>query len=324
MIKPQHHRAFLITVYWTLGLLFLGSIVHATDSSLACPDWPTCFGTMLPDMTGGVFWEHLHRLVAGGLILFFSGALYLAWKEKPSHPWVLKGAMIGLGLLMIQAGLGGMTVLLGLPDAVSTSHLGLAFVFLGLVAVLATVTNPAWTQGLGPGDEVRKTLRRIGISAVALVLVQSLVGAAVRHTDAGMACPDIPLCLGQWIPPISYPMVALHFGHRVLGLMVLAMALWVGHIAFWKGRSVEIARMGVGAALVAMAQVLLGFLSVYYRLAVEPVSLHTLLAAILLVLLVRLVALTWAPAAGAAEPTVDPVAEMDPAAAGTSEGRGGT
>jgi heme A synthase len=114
-------------------------------------------------------------------------------------------------------------------------------------------------------------------------------------------------------------LVALHFGHRVLGLMVLAMALWVGHIAFWKGRSAEVARMGVGAALIAMAQVLLGFLSVYHRLAVEPVSLHTLLAAILLVLLVRLVALTWAPSAVTVGASIDPVAHPDPAGAGTPE-----
>jgi heme A synthase len=322
MIKPQHHRAFLITVYWTLGLLFLGSIVHATESSLACPDWPTCFGTMLPDMVGGVFWEHLHRLVAGGLILFFSGALYLAWKEKPSQAWVVRAAAVGLGLLLVQAVLGGVTVLMLLPDAVSTSHLGLAFVFLGLAVVLATVTSPYWDQGVGPSERVRKSLRRIGISAVILAFAQSLVGAAVRHTDAGMACPDIPLCLGQWIPPLSYPTVALHFGHRVLGLAVLAMALWVGHIAFWKSRSVEIARMGVAAALVAMGQVLLGFLSVYYRLAVEPVSVHTLLAAILLVLLVRLTTLTWAPAP-AKEAGIGSGAGTEPASASAGSSASG-
>jgi heme A synthase len=320
MSRSQHNRAYLITVYWTLGLLFLGSIVHATESSLACPDWPTCFGTMFPDMTGGVFWEHLHRLVAGGLILFFGLALYLAWKERPSQPWVVKATVVGLVLLLIQAVLGGITVLLLLPDAVSTSHLGLAFVFLGLAVVLATVTSPSWSSGIGPSDQSRKPLRRIGIAAVALTLAQSLVGAAVRHTDSGMACPDIPLCLGQLIPPLSYPTVALHFSHRALGLLVLAMVLWVGHIAFWRGKSAEVVRMGVAAALVAMAQVLLGFLSVYYRLAVEPVSLHTLLAATLLVLLVRLVALAWAP--GAAPAAGPDRVEVQPSRAGAG-GPGG-
>ena len=256
MIKPQHHRAFLITVYWTLGLLFLGSIVHATESSLACPDWPTCFGTMFPDMTGGVFWEHLHRLVAGGLILFFGLALYLAWREGPTQPWVTKATTVGLVLLLIQAVLGGVTVLLRLPDAVSSSHLGLAFVFLGLAVVLATVTDPSWGRGVGPTSEIRKSLRKLGSAAVVLTFAQSLVGAAVRHTDAGMACPDIPLCLGRLIPPLSYGTVALHFSHRVLGILVLSMALWVGHVAFWKARSLVIARMGVAAAIVAMAQVL--------------------------------------------------------------------
>lgn len=306
MSRPQHHRAFLITVYWTLGLLFLGSIVHATESSLACPDWPTCFGTMMPDMVGGVFWEHLHRLVAGGLILFFCGALYLAWKENPHHRWVVKGAAIGLVLLLVQAVLGGVTVLLRLPDAVSTSHLGLAFLFLALATVLATVTDPGWSRGRGPDEEARGALRKIAVAAALLVFTQSIVGAVVRHTDAGMACPDIPLCLGQWIPPLSYPMVALHFGHRMLGVVVLATALWVGHIAFWHGKNPGIARLGVAAALVAMAQVLLGFLSVYFRLAVEPVSLHTLLAAVLLALLVRMSTLTWASATAPHRESVDP------------------
>ena len=295
MKRNQHPRAFLFTVLWTLGLLYLGSVVHATGSSLACPDWPTCFGTMVPEMTGGIFWEHLHRLVAGGLILLFSAATYLAFRETPRFPWVTGLALLGIGLLLVQAVLGGITVLFRLPDAVSTSHLGLAFLFLALATVLSTVTADSWASGIGPTPGAATALRRTALVAASLTFLQSLVGAAVRHTDAGMACPDVPLCLGEWIPPFQHGLVALHFGHRVLGILLLITVLLTGHLAFWKGGNRRLRRLGVVVSLVAGTQVLLGFLSVHYRLAVVPVSIHTLLAASLLALLVALAGLTWAP-----------------------------
>src|SRR4051794_38915603 len=49
----------------TYLLILIGGLVHGTGSSLACPDWPTCYGTMMPKMEGGVLVEHSHRLAAG-------------------------------------------------------------------------------------------------------------------------------------------------------------------------------------------------------------------------------------------------------------------
>jgi heme A synthase len=303
MEKTQHPRAFLITVFWTLGLLYLGSVVHATESSLACPDWPTCFGTMVPEMTGGVFWEHLHRLVAGGLILFFGGATYLTFKETPRFRWVRLWALAGMGLLLVQAVLGGITVILRLPGAISTSHLGLAFLFLALVTVLFTVTSNGWDRGGVAEKGSAGVIRLAALAAGILTFLQSIVGAAVRHTDAGVACPDVPLCLGEWIPPFQHGLVALHFGHRLLGIALLGAVLWAGHLAFWRGRGIRMQILGVVAALAALTQVLLGFLSVYFRLAVVPVSLHTLLAATLLALLTTMATLTWAPGPVSGEET---------------------
>ncbi|MGW8266021.1 MAG: COX15/CtaA family protein, partial [Longimicrobiales bacterium] len=157
------------------------------------------------------------------------------------------------------------------------------------------VSAQSWAAGVGPRPAAIPSLRRAALVAASLTFLQSLVGAAVRHTDAGMACPDVPLCLGEWIPPFRHGLVILHFGHRVLGILLLGAVLLTGHLAFWRGGTPMLRRLGVAASLVAGTQVLLGFVSVHTRLAVVPVSLHTLLAATLLTLLVALVCFTWAP-----------------------------
>lgn len=286
-MRTLHPRAFTVSVIWTLALLYLGSVVHATESSLACPDWPTCFGTMVPEMSGGVFWEHLHRLVAGGLLLMWGLAIWLARKETADRPWIFKATLAGMLLLLIQSVFGGLTVIYQLPDLVSTTHLTLAFLFLALAAALASAS--AWARRMGPLDpEQASGLRRWSLWGASLVFAQSVLGALVRHTDAGMACPDAPLCMGQWVPPLESSLVTVHFFHRVLGVVaagaVLALAAW----AVRRRAPAPVRSWTFWAGVLVVLQVTLGFVSVLTGLAVVPVSLHTLIAALLLVILVHL------------------------------------
>jgi len=273
-------------VAWTIALLFLGSVVHATESSLACPDWPTCFGTMVPEMTGGVFWEHLHRLVAGGLVLMFALATWLARQEIPGRPWIFRACLAGIGLLVVQSVFGGLTVIYRLPDLVSTTHLALAFAFLALATVLAAATStpPRSTSGLTPETGAR--LRSYSAGAAALVFAQSVVGALVRHTDAGMACPDVPLCLGQIVPPLVNVQIVSHVAHRGLAVVATFSVLGIAGWAIRQGVMGPVRRWLVAAAFLVVGQVALGVASVLTILAVIPVSLHTLFAAVLLSILV--------------------------------------
>jgi len=282
-----HPRAFKVTVVWTLVLLFLGSVVHATESSLACPDWPTCFGTLVPEMSGGVFWEHLHRLVAGGLLLMFSLATWFARKEARDRPWIIKACWAGIALLLVQSLFGGLTVLYQLPDLVSTTHLALAFGFLGLATFLAAAT----TASRESATDADAGVASFAWVAAGLVFVQSVLGGLVRHMDAGMACPDAPLCLGQVVPPWINAPIITHGAHRVLALIATAVVLTLVVRVLRAQGSPSIRRWAIAAAALVLAQVALGVASVLTVLAVTPVSLHTLVAAGLLASLVYVAAL---------------------------------
>jgi heme A synthase len=296
-----HPRAFKVTVGWTLLLLFLGSVVHATGSSLACPDWPTCYGTMVPEMSGGIFWEHLHRLVAGGLVLMFCLATYLAHKEVRTRRWIVKACWGGIALLLVQSAFGGLTVIFRLPDWMSTTHLALAFSFLSLATFLAAATSRS-------GSNPRSRVAPWAAAGAGLVFVQSVLGALVRHMEAGLACPDAPLCLGQVVPPLVNAPITVHFTHRVLALVVAIFVLAVA-VRVLRAETDPVLRGLAGlAAVLVVTQIGLGFASVLTVLGVVPVSLHTLVAASLLATLVALATLASRAAPAAPTDAQDPAA----------------
>lgn len=309
MKTPAHHRAFSVTVAWTLALLFLGSVVHATGSSLACPDWPTCFGSLTPRMVGGVFWEHLHRLVAGGLVLWFSLTTWLAWRGvPPGRRWVVKTSLAGIGLLLVQAVFGGLTVLWRLPDWVSTTHLGLALAFLALAVVLASATSPERVTRETLAPEIRHFLRVAGGATAGLVFLQSLLGGYVRHSDAGMACGRGILCNGGLVPPAFNHAVGVQYLHRLLGLTVALVVLWLAVALGRRTGDRSLRVLAWTAAGLVVGQVVLGFLGVRTVLGVVPISLHTLVAAGVLAVLVALATRGWLEPAASGAPAATEVA----------------
>ena len=217
----------------TLILILAGGFVTSTGSGLAVPDWPNTYGWFmfafpLDKMVGGIFWEHSHRLIAstvGFLILLL--AFWLARVEP--RAWVRRLGFIALAAVITQGILGGITVLWFLPAPISISHAGLAQIVLCLAVSIAVVTSRGWNRGYSahtraaaPDDRV---LQRVAVATTALIYVQIIVGATMRHTGAGLAIPDFPLAFGGLAPPHWTAAIAIHFAHRVGAALVTVMIL---------------------------------------------------------------------------------------------------
>src|SRR5215475_6812326 len=137
----REHRLALLTAIATFVLLIVGSLVHGTGSSLACPDWPLCYGSFFPKMENGVEYEHTHRLVATGVGLMTVVLAVLLFLRRDRG---LRLYGVGAVLLVVFQGiLGGITVLYKLPRAISIAHLTTSMCFFSLTIVIALRTAPS-------------------------------------------------------------------------------------------------------------------------------------------------------------------------------------
>ncbi|MDE2292522.1 MAG: hypothetical protein KGL53_10610, partial [Elusimicrobia bacterium] len=118
LLPSRRFRCAQATAAAAFLVVFAGGMVTSTGSALAVPDWPLSYGKFFPQMTGGVLFEHGHRMAAG-LTALLVWAL-AAWTHRAeSRAWVRSlTAVAALGVLA-QAVLGGVTVLWGLPPEVA-------------------------------------------------------------------------------------------------------------------------------------------------------------------------------------------------------------
>jgi protoheme IX farnesyltransferase len=279
----RRHRYTVLVAAATVVLLAAGGLVTSTGSGLAVPDWPLSFGRLLPEMTGGVLFEHGHRLVAAGVGLLT--VVLAGWfARREPRPWVRRLAWAALAAVVVQGLLGGLTVLLRLPLAVSVAHACLAQAFFAIVVLLTLATSrgfpgAARPLALSPGTP----LPILAAATAALVYAQLILGALVRHTGAGLAIPDFPLALGRLVPPLLSVPIALHFAHRAGAALVAGSVLWLVVRVLRRHRDrADLVRPALLAAGLVVLQIALGAVTVLTRLAVVPATLHVVAGALLL------------------------------------------
>lgn len=277
----------------TLFLIFAGAMVTSTGSGLAVPDWPLSYGMVMPPMIGGIFYEHGHRMIAATVgFLTVLQAIWLQLREPKRRVRVL--GWCSVGAVILQGVLGGVTVLLLLPPAVSIAHAGLAEIFFCLNVSIAFFAS-CWFAGsreLERGDApIRSTSLLVG-----LVYVQILVGALMRHVGAGLAIPDFPLAFGRLLPPVFTLPVAVHYAHRVGALLVVATVAFLFLRLRRFDREHPLRQVAYGLLLVVGSQIMLGAYTIWSGKQPVITSLHvatgalTLGTSVILALVARSVA----------------------------------
>jgi len=281
------HGFAIATAIATYLLILIGGLVHGTGSSLACPDWPTCYGTLIPRMEGGVAVEHSHRLAAGTVvILTLILAALLARSRLPEHRPLRRVGWLAVALVFTQALLGGITVLLRLPTPISTLHTATSLLFFCTVLYLAIRSAPASPQPTAPASTGDSAAAGVAVSfalvgAVA-VYFQMVLGGLVRHSGAALACLDIPLCRGSlW--PAAHPTVLVQALHRLGAVAVALIVLSSSIVSFRAAAGRPFLRvLSLAAPALVGVQIWLGLHAVTSFLDLATVEAHLGVATALL------------------------------------------
>jgi cytochrome c oxidase assembly protein subunit 15 len=150
---------------------------------------------------------------------------------------------------------------------------------------MAVVTSPQWKRGLPliKAHAESVPLETLCVMTTSAVYVQLILGALMRHTNAGLAIPDFPLALGHIIPPLISSKVIIHFAHRVGALMVTAMVVWTfSRIARSYSYYPLLLRPARTMLVLVVVQISLGAATVWTAKALLPTTAHVLTGALVL------------------------------------------
>ena len=168
-------------------LLVFGASVRVNGAGLACPDWPLCFGQVIPAIDYGIAFEFGHRVYAGlvSLVFLALGAMLYREREAAGRPLLL-GWGVAAVLLIIQVILGGLTVLELLAEWTVSSHLLTGNLFCVAIFLLALglreASQPIEREAVGP------LVRGFAVFMALAIPAQLVLGGYVSASYAGLAC----------------------------------------------------------------------------------------------------------------------------------------
>lgn len=295
---PDHKPALAVFAAlgsaWVFVLVTLGAFTTSIGAGMAFPDWPLSNGSINPEgwlRDVAMFAEHSHRLT--GMVMGFLtiGLVVWLWRRE-ERAWLRQLAGWALVIVVIQGILGGKRVTLdaiavpgfemSLGQMLRIPHGILAQVYVCILIAVAVACSRAWIERSVP---VGARVRQLGIVCVALVVLQLVIAATMRHNGAGLSIYTFPYSTAdhRWLPVDWDFRVAIHFAHRAMAV-VLAVALTAFAVVVHRDRGATPAMRAGAATLVALLvlQIVLGAQIIWTMRKPEMTTGHVVVGALTL------------------------------------------
>ena len=314
---PEQLHRLLATSLGLLILLVYAASVYVNRARLNLLPWKST--TLL---LGLFFSATAARIFTGDILdvplllialTYFANLIRLSLATRDTarayeHPYLLAATVTGLVILQ---GLFGMwTVTLYLWPQVVTAHLMGGFTIFSLLWLLASRSYGArWEFASDEFGRLHK-LQGLAILALVLVIIQVMLGGWVASNYAALACPDLPQCRGQWLPPVDMlegfnifqqvgpnylggqmdndARVAIHLVHRIGAAVVTVVLLGLSLKCFASGLR-PAKRYAFGMLAILAIQVALGISNIVFYLPLWVAVMHNLVGAILMAFMVQFV-----------------------------------
>jgi cytochrome c oxidase assembly protein subunit 15 len=278
------NRASLGLGILTLCVMILGPLVRANDAGLACPDWPLCYGHVIPPYEFRVYLEFIHRAAVAVM-----GVLFLAWFVYimvgfRNQFW--KPATLAMALLISQILLGALTITEKLDPYIVKSHLINALLYWSCILFVWFRTGPG-------GSKEARSLKILSVVLLVLVFGQIYLGGRVSTNEAGLACTSFPACYkiqvfeesgaSHWSSiyfPTMMGHVEKHMSHR---FMAYALLVFLSVFYWMAGKKMQ-SRSRSSLRLVLLLTILqstLGALNVLFQIPVPVTVAHSAIAIVL-------------------------------------------
>ena len=284
-ITRGHSALLLAASVLTCLLITLGGIVCVTGSAEGCPDWPGCYGRIVPPPQVNAIIEYTHRFVAALTSPFILAGAIVSWRRARSIRLVSRPPAIAIPFLLAVIVFGALTVLRGLPRGLAAVDLGSALIVLALM-VAATTAAFARRANADLSDRLSIRDARLALAALGADFIVLVSGVLVAGKGSLTRCLGWPMgrMMSNDLP--GWPQAA-----RLLMAVVASVLIIAVVVAAWRAphRSAAYRTVATAAGVLLLVEIGAGALMLAGGFAISLLAVSVAAAAALWGLLVVLV-----------------------------------